>query len=97
MSQSSIPLEYKGRPLRRKDGFIYYGSMSDPYIVMIQVLEKNRTTELETATRLSVQLQVTDPTVKGRAAIVKRSDKDSLYSALDISSIWLERALSKHN
>ncbi len=97
MSNKSIPLEYKGRPLRRKDDFIYYGSMSDPYIVMIQVLEKGNNKDLETATNLSVQLQLTDNNIKGRDAIVKRSNKSSLYAAIDVASIWLERALSKHN
>ena len=28
-----------GPPLMRKDNLIYYGSMADPYIVMLQVLE----------------------------------------------------------
>ena len=34
----SLPLTYKGHPLRRKDNLIYYGSMADPYIIMLQIL-----------------------------------------------------------
>ncbi len=31
---------------------------------------------------------------KSRDRVVKRSEKDSLYAAMDISAIWLERALA---
>ena len=37
-TESKTTLLYKGRPLMRKDNIIYYGSMADPYIVMMQVL-----------------------------------------------------------
>lgn len=33
----SIPLTYKGHPLRRKDNIIYYGSMAEKYIIMLQI------------------------------------------------------------
>ena len=32
-------LVYKGRPLRRKDTLVYYGSMAEKYIVMFQILD----------------------------------------------------------
>jgi hypothetical protein len=94
MEQETIPLEYKGRPLRRKDNLIYYGSMADSHIVLLQILGTKPLKDMEVATRVSVQLQLTDSNVKSRDLVVKRSEKDSLYSALDIASVWLERALS---
>lgn len=93
MATESIPLTYKGRPLRRKDDFIYYGSMADPYVVMLQVLETKPLKDITTATRVSVQLQLTDSQNK-RDVVVKRSEKDSLYAAIDIASVWLDRALT---
>lgn len=95
MNTEQIPLTYKGRPLRRKDNLIYYGSMSDPYIVLLQILETKPLKDMNVATRVSVQLQLTDSNVKSRDLVVKRSEKDSLYSALDIASVWLERNLSR--
>lgn len=94
MANETIPLEYKGRPLRRKDNFIYYGSMTDSHIVLLQILETKPMKDLAVATRVSVQLQLTDSNVKSRDLVVKRSEKDSLYGALDIASVWLDRALS---
>ena len=32
-------LTYKGHPLMRKDNLIYYGSMADSHIVMLQILK----------------------------------------------------------
>ena len=94
MAKENIPLVYKGHPLRRKDNLIYYGSMADKYIIMLQVLDTKKVQDLDVATKVSVQLQLTDPDLKSRDRVVKKSEKDSLYSAMDVASVWLERALS---
>ena len=87
-------LVYKNHPLRRIDNMIYYGSMADKYIVMFQILETKKEQDMNVATRVSVQLQLTDPEVKSRDRVVKKTEKDSLYAAIDVGCIWLERALS---
>ena len=87
-------LEYKGRPLRRKDNLIYYGSMSDKYIIMLQVTETAKVKDLDVATRVVVQLQLTDPDLKSRDRVVKKSEKTSFYEAIDVAAVWLERALA---
>ena len=94
MAEENAVLMYKGRPLMRKDNMIYYGSMSDSHIVMLQVLETKKQGDLEIATKVSVQLQLTDPTVRSRDRVVKKREKDGLYTALDFGSVWLERALA---
>ena len=50
--------------------------------------------DLDVATRVSIQLQLTAPDLKSRDRVVKKSEKDSLYAAMDIAAIWLERALA---
>lgn len=87
-------LMYKGRPLMRKDNLIYYGSMADSHIVLLQILETKKVQDLDVATKVSIQLQLTDPNAKGRDRVVKRGEKDGLYTALDFGSVWLERALA---
>ena len=94
MADENAVLMYKGRPLMRKDNLVYYGSMADSHIVMLQVLETKRIGETDIATRVSVQLQLTDPTVKSRDRVVKKGEKAGLYTALDFGSVWLERALA---
>lgn len=94
MSDKNIPLEYKGHPLRRKDNLIYYGSMADKYIIMLQVMESKKVDDLNVATKVSVQLQLTDPDLKSRDRVVKKTEKDSLYAAMDVAAVWLERSLA---
>lgn len=73
---------------------LYYGSMADPYIILMQVKETKKEKDLEVATKVSVELQRTGADLRSRDRVVKRSEKDGLYSAMDISAIWLERALA---
>ena len=94
MADENAVLMYKGHPLMRKDNLIYYGSMADSHIVMLQVLETKKVNDLDVATRVSVQLQLTDPTARSRDRVVKKSEKDGFYTALDVGSVWLERALA---
>ena len=61
-------LTYKGKPLVRKDNELYYGCMTDPYVLYLQIQSTK--------------------TVGG----VDVADKVHLYNALDIGSIWLQKA-----
>ena len=93
MAENKV-LTYKGRPLMRKDNLIYYGSMADSHIIMLQILDYKKVGDTDMANKVSIQLQLTDPNIKGRAQIVKKSEKVGLYTALDLGSVWLERALA---
>lgn len=93
-TETSGMLEYKGHPLRRKDNLIYYGSMSDKYIAMLQVAESKKVKDMDVATKVIVQLQLTDSNIKSRDRVVKKSEKNSLYAAIDVAAVWLDRALS---
>ena len=87
-------LTYKGHPLMRLGNMVYYGSMADSHIVMLQVLETKKMGDAEIATKVSVQLQLTDPNARSRDRVVKKSEKPGFYSALDVGSVWLSRALA---
>ena len=87
-------LEYKGHPLQRKDNIIYYGSFADKFIIQMQILDTKKVKDLDVATKVSVSLQLTDPNIRTRDKIVKKTEKDSLYSAIDVAAVWLERSLA---
>ena len=86
---------YKGHPLRRMDNLIYFGSMADKYIVMLQILSTKKVKDLDVADRVAVQLQLTDPDLKSRDRVVKKTEKEGLYPAMDVAVAWLDRALSQ--
>ncbi|HJB31276.1 hypothetical protein [uncultured Oscillibacter sp.] len=93
-SKKAEGLIYKGHPLRRVDNLIYYGTMAEKYIIMMQILNTKKEQDLEVATKVSIQLQLTEPDLKSRDRVVKKSEKDSLYAAMDIATVWLDRALA---
>ena len=93
--EKAAVLEYNGHPLRRKDNMIYFGSMSDKYIILLQIIDSKKVKDMDVATKVSVQLQLTDPELKSRDRVVKKSEKESLYSAMDVASVWLDRALAQ--
>ena len=87
-------LTFKGRPLMRKDNIIYYGSMADTHIIQMQIIDFKKGGDTDVANKVSIQLMLTDPNIKGRAQIVKKTEKLGLYTALDVAAVWLERALA---
>ncbi|MBO7276126.1 MAG: hypothetical protein IKY46_05445 [Clostridia bacterium] len=91
---NQFPLTYKGHALMRKDNIIYYGSMSDKYIVMIQILSSTPMEDLKLSGKVLVQLQFTDPEISAKDRIVKSAERVGLWNAVDLASVWLERALA---
>ncbi|HAQ63707.1 MAG: hypothetical protein IJK26_10605 [Clostridia bacterium] len=87
-------LTYKGRPLVRNGNTIYYGNMTDDFVIMLQINSSKEFGDLDLASKVSIQLINTDPDVSIKEKIVKSSEKKGLYAAMDIADIWLTRALN---
>ena len=79
----------------RSGDTIYYGNMRDKYVIKMDVKSKKKVGDLEVADKVLVQLMYTDPEIRSRKQIVKTSEKDGLYLALDIADAWLTRALAE--
>lgn len=86
-------LTYKGKPLVRKGEEIYYGKMSDNYVIMLRIMSTKKVGDMDVAEKVLVQLMKTDDSLKATERIVKKSEKIGLYNAMDIAAVWLERAL----
>ena len=94
MAEAAKGLVYGKHPLRRVDNLIYYGSMADKYIVMMQVLDSEPFKDITLAKRVSIQLMLTSTASKSRDRVVRSTEKHSMAEAMEFASIWLERALS---
>lgn len=88
-------LLYKGKPLVRSGNTLYYGNMSDEYVLFLQIISTKKVKELDVADKVTVQLLRTDPDIRPKDRVVKKSEKKGLYAAMEIGSIWLERELAK--
>lgn len=62
MAEEKSILTYKGKPLMRKDNVVYYGSMADSHIVMLQILETKKVNGEDIASKVSVELRSPIPT-----------------------------------
>lgn len=92
----NIPfLMYKGRPLVRSGNVLYYGSMAEKCVIVMQVLSTKEENGMTMAEKVQIQLMLTDEEVRMKDRIVKKSEKIGLYNAMDLGSIWLERALNE--
>ena len=80
-------LEYKGRPLVRKDNEIYYGDLSDKYHVFMMVMAEAPSSKgAEVPSLIMVQLMPRDGKTPEKQTVSK-----SLSDALDTADIWLDR------
>ena len=79
-------LTYKGRPLVRCGNDIYYGSMTDPYIVYLQVLSNRQE---------NLILLSTDDSKPLPERIVRQANRVGLYNALSFGDIMLQGALQQ--
>ena len=82
-------LTYKGKPLVRKDNEIYYGDMSEKYVIKLEILSTKTEGNLVLADKVKVLLMLSDTEIKLKDRIIKTSEKTGLYEAMDIGAIWL--------
>ena len=80
-------LEYKGRPLVRKDDDFYYGDLSEEYYVLMSVMtEKKAKNGNDIPDLVVVQLMK-----KGERKPERQATPKGLYEALDTACAWLDR------
>lgn len=84
---------YKGKPLVRSGNTIYYGDPAGPCIAMLQVISSQEANGLNLADKVSVQILSTDESLHTSKRVLKKTEKNGLYPALNIAQIWLDRAL----
>lgn len=93
-TESQFPT-YRGKPLVRCGDVLYYGSMLDQFVVRLEIRNKKKLGDMEIADRVTVQLMRTDLASQDHKQIVKSSEKNGLYLAMDLADIWLRRALTE--
>ena len=83
-------LMYRGYPLVRSGTQIYYGSMSEPYVVMMEITQQHQTEDgISVADKIRVY-QIATREQNPMKAVKKNSERNSLYAALDLAGAWLK-------
>jgi len=86
-------LMYKEKPLVQSGKEIYYGDMSEEYVVRFTVISTKKVGENELPEKVKVQLLKSDIQLSDKDRIAKETTKDNFFDALDVGFVWLERAL----
>lgn len=89
-------LTYKGRPLVRCGNDIYYGSMTDPYIVYLQILTTKKENGIDVADKVHIVLLSTDDSKPLPERIARQANKVGLFNALSFGDIMLRGQLKEN-
>ena len=89
-------LTYKGRPLVRCGNDIYYGSMTDPYIVYMQILTTRKENGIDVADKVHIVLLSTDDSKPLPERIARQANKVGLFNALSFGDIMLRGQLKEN-
>ena len=89
-------LTYKGRPLVRCGNDIYYGNMTDAYIVYLQILTTKKENGIDVADKVHIILLSTDDSKPLPERIVRQANKVGLFNALSFGDIMLRGQLKEN-
>ena len=82
-------ITYKGRPLVRTGPIIFYGDQNEKCYT---ILDSKQQKDLMVSGKVEIQLLLTDKSVPPAEALIKKTEKEGLYKAMDVASIWLDMA-----
>lgn len=94
-NKKPFPLYYRGKPFVRCGDIIYFGDMSEPYVIKLQIKSKENTNNLNCANKVAIQLLSTNTEISARKQVIKTGEKENLAVALDFAVAWLERELAR--
>ncbi len=85
-------LTYKDKPLVRKGDTVYYGDMSEKYVIRFDILSSHTENGVDVADKIKVNLIKNDSEKLDN--ITKSTEKNGFSEAMYFASTWLERALA---
>lgn len=91
MAENQTVFTYKGKPMVRRGDTIYYGDLSEKYIIIFTVKSKKKVGDVYVADNVSIDLCTNRGT--GKEKIIKKANRESLFEAIDIAEFWLEDAI----
>ena len=90
MAEQNI-FTYKGKPMVRRGDTIYYGDLSEKYIIIFTIKSKKKVGDLDVADSVGIDLCMNNGF--GKEKVIKKATRESLFEAIDIAEFWLDDAI----
>lgn len=85
-------LTYKDKPLVRKGNTVYYGDMSEKFVIKLDILTSHTEGHLEVADKIKISLIKNDSEKLDN--VTKSTEKNGFVEAMQFATTWLDRALA---
>ena len=85
-------LTYKGKPLVRKDNELYYGRMTDPYVLRMQILSTKSVGGMDVADKVHIQVFSTNDSLAPEARMLRQGAKIRPFGASHVGRLSLQVA-----
>ena len=91
MAAAESVFTYKGKPMVRRGDTIYYGDLSEKYIIIFTVKSKKMVGDVEVADSVGIDLFMNNGF--GKEKVIKKANRESLFEAIDLAEFWLQDAI----
>ena len=85
-------LTFKGKPLVRNGNIVFYGDMSEKFVIKFEILSSHKEGDLDVADKIKISLIKNDSEKLDN--VVKSTEKTGFAEAMHFADTWLERALA---
>ena len=85
-------LTFKGKPLVRNGNTVFYGDMSEKFVIKFEILSSHKEGDLDVADKIKISLIKNDSEKLDN--VVKSTEKNGFAEAMHFADTWLERALA---
>ncbi len=85
---------FRDKPLFRSGNSLYYGELGEKYMLQLDIIETKKVKDLETATKVKIKLIANTGDLE-TAQVFRESEREDIYTALDIGQWWLKTALAQ--
>ena len=85
---------FREKPLFRSGNTLYYGDPGEKYMLQLDIIETKKVKDIETATKVKIKLIANNGDLES-PQVFRESEREDIYTALDIGQWWLKTALAQ--
>lgn len=85
---------FREKPLFRSGNTLYYGDPGERYMLQLDIIETKKVKDIQSASKVKIKL-IANTGNFDSPQVFRESERDDIYTALDIGQWWLKTALAQ--